>query len=71
MMNPKGTQPEDLVWECQACHVNLVEGTVSLMYMGNRITVDLPQCPRCGFVLVSEAVALGKMAEVEQALEDK
>jgi hypothetical protein len=39
--------------------------------MGNRMTADLPQCPVCGFVMISEELALGKMAEVEQALEDK
>jgi hypothetical protein len=39
--------------------------------MGNRITADLPKCPVCGFVMISEELALGKMAEVEQILEDK
>jgi penicillin-binding protein 1A len=28
------------------------------------MTADLPQCPVCGFVLISEELALGKMAEV-------
>ncbi len=70
-MNPNAAQPEDLVWTCQACHMNLIVGPVTLMYMGNRITAELPQCPQCGFVLISETLALGKMAEVEQALEDK
>jgi hypothetical protein len=39
--------------------------------MGNRFTADLPYCPDCGRVLISEKVALGKMAEVEKLLEDK
>jgi hypothetical protein len=51
--------------------VNLVAGPVTLSYMGNRMTADLPRCPVCGFVLISEQLALGKMAEVEQVLEDK
>jgi hypothetical protein len=39
--------------------------------MGNRMTANLSQCPICGYVLISEELALGKMAEVEQVLEDK
>jgi hypothetical protein len=33
--------------------------------------VDLPKCPKCGQVLITEDLALGKMAEVEKLLEDK
>jgi hypothetical protein len=40
-------------------------------YMGNEFTAELPMCPGCGFILISEDLALGKMAEVEQILEDK
>jgi hypothetical protein len=39
--------------------------------MGNRFATELAKCPQCGLILVSEKVALGKMAEVEQILEDK
>jgi hypothetical protein len=46
-------------------------GKVTVAYLGNQFTAELPQCPRCGMVLISEAMALGKMAEVEQILEDK
>ncbi|HML40995.1 MAG TPA: hypothetical protein PKD23_09950 [Bellilinea sp.] len=40
-------------------------------YLGNSFPVDLMRCPQCGLTLVSEELALGKMAEVERALEDK
>jgi len=70
-MNGDNSQPEDLTWQCRKCNINLVVGPASLSYMGNRMTADLPQCPVCGFVLISEELALGKMAEVEQILEDK
>jgi hypothetical protein len=70
-MNGDYSRPEDLTWQCSKCKVNLVVGPVTLSYMGNRMTADLPQCPVCGFVLISEELALGKMAEVEQVLEDK
>ena len=70
-MNGDNSQPEDLTWQCRKCNINLVVGPASLSYMGNRMTADPPQCPVCGFVLISEELALGKMAEVEQILEDK
>jgi hypothetical protein len=31
----------------------------------------LPACPKCGLVLITEELAMGKMAEAEKALEDK
>jgi len=67
----KLTTPADLMWTCHGCGAALVSGPVTLAYMGNRFTAELPHCPSCGFVLVSEELALGKMAEVEQILEDK
>jgi hypothetical protein len=70
-MNRGYVQPEDLTWKCQRCNEYLVVGTVTVTYLGNQFTAELPKCPRCGMVLISEALALGKMAEVEQILEDK
>ena len=59
----------DLV--CAACNVPLEMGKVEATYLGQRFPVELPRCPSCGFVYVSEELALGKMLKVEQALEDK
>ncbi|MFH1156938.1 MAG: DNA-binding protein [Pseudomonadota bacterium] len=70
-MKSDTVRPEDLEWTCFRCRTNLVPAQVMVEYMGNRLTTELPVCPDCGFVLVSETVALGKMAEVEQILEDK
>ncbi len=64
-------QPEDLTWKCRPCDEYLVVGTVTVAYLGSQFTAELPRCPRCGQVLISEALALGKIAEVEQILEDK
>ena len=47
------------------------DGQVEASYLGQRFPVELPRCPSCGFVYVSEELALGKMLKVEQALEDK
>lgn len=70
-MKTENVQPEDLEWMCRRCNRPLAVGPVTVEYMGNEFTTELPKCPQCGFVLISEALALGKMAEVEQILEDK
>jgi len=56
---------------CAACDRPLEMGRVEASYLGQRFPVELPRCPSCGFVYVSEELALGKMLKVEQALEDK
>lgn len=64
-------KPEDFAWRCQQCGEGMVASPVTLEYLGNQFTAELPRCPRCGLVYISEELALGKMAEVEQLLEDK
>jgi hypothetical protein len=56
---------------CSKCQLVLVTGKVNASYLGNSFPVDLLRCPGCGFTYVSESLALGKMLQVEQALEDK
>ncbi len=70
-MKSNNVRPEDLQWRCDKCNRELVVGPINVAYMGNRFAADLPHCPGCGRVLISEHVALGKMAEVEKLLEDK
>jgi len=70
-MKSEDVRPEDLQWRCDRCDRNLVVGPVNAAYMGHRFTAELPYCPDCGRVLISEHIAMGKMAEVEKLLEDK
>ncbi|MCE5336105.1 MAG: DNA-binding protein [Desulfobacteraceae bacterium] len=56
---------------CLKCNLPLQPGKVAISYLGSSFPVDLPKCPGCGQVYVEEALALGKMAEVEKLLEDK
>lgn len=56
---------------CGRCGCALETGKVVVEYLGNRFPVDLPRCPSCGLAFVPEDLALGKMLDVEQALEDK
>lgn len=70
-MKQENVKPEDLDWTCDKCGEALVVEPVTVEYLGNQFTTELPKCPACGVVLISEDLALGKMAEVEQILEDK
>ncbi len=63
--------PADMNWICSPCNEVLQPGMVDLHYMGNVFKVELPVCPKCSAVLISEDLALGRMLEVEQLLEDK
>jgi hypothetical protein len=66
---PASPNTADLI--CAACNVPLQMGKVEAAYLGQRFPVELPRCPSCGFVYISEEIASGKMLKVEQALEDK
>ena len=57
--------------KCFKCGVPLEKGKVKFLYLDNGFPVELPVCPVCGFVYVPEELALGKVASVERALEDK
>ncbi len=56
---------------CAKCKRPMVLAKVTVSYLGNEFPYDLPKCPGCGKVHVSETLATGKMLEVEQLLEDK
>jgi len=58
-------------WICGKCGEALTTGTVEVAYMGSKYPVELPRCPRCGIVFIPEELALGRMAQIEQLLEDK
>lgn len=69
-MNKTGNQPLT-VWKCGKCNAELSKGTIIVTYLGNEIRVEELKCAQCGLVLITEELALGKMFEVEQSLEDK
>jgi len=70
-MKTETLKPEDPHWMCEKCREKLTVGKVTVEYLGNQFVTDLPTCPKCGQVYISEDLATGKMAEVEQLLEDK
>lgn len=64
-------ESENNKWICDKCNQLLVIGPVGVEYLGNRFSIELPKCGSCGLIHVPEDLALGRMAEVEQLLEDK
>lgn len=67
----KVPEAEAAGWTCQPCNKALVPTVVELDYLDSVFSVELPACPSCGYVLIPEGLALGKMHKVEQLLEDK
>lgn len=63
-----GAEPPVL---CHTCNKILTPCKNHVEYLGSRFDVAMPQCPGCGIIYVSQALARGKMAEVEKILEDK
>ncbi len=70
-MNVVDKYTEPTAWQCAKCRRPLEPATISVAYMNNAYPVELLQCKQCGQVYVPEDLALGKMAHVEQMLEDK
>lgn len=56
---------------CVKCDKELVAKKVVFEYMGHTVSHEVPCCPKCGRVYISEDLAEGRMSEVEQLLEDK
>jgi len=59
------------VWRCAVGDHELDTRSVTLSYLVAGFPVKLPTCLEHGLVLISEALATGRMREVELALEDK
>jgi hypothetical protein len=56
---------------CAKCDQALTPGEVTVTYLDFTFPVELLRCPSCGAAHISEELAIGKMLEVEQMLEDK
>jgi hypothetical protein len=65
------TAPDAPEVSCARCERVLELSSVTIGYLGSAFQVDLLRCPGCGQVFIPEDLALGKMADVEQQLEDK
>ena len=62
---------DENIIKCAGCGVYLTKKKTTFNYMGRSFTHEVPCCPECGRVFISRELAEGKMAEVEEQLEDK
>jgi len=58
-------------WICLKCNCALEYENTNLYYLGHRLSEKFLRCPKCKQVYIPEDVAMGKMTEVEESLEDK
>ena len=56
---------------CLKCNCALEYSITNLRYMGHKLSEKFLRCPKCKQVYIPEEIATGKMAEVEESLEDK
>jgi hypothetical protein len=61
----------DEIWTCAACEVALEKRKTVFNYLERSFTHEVDVCPKCGAVMIPDELAEGKMAEVEEQLEDK
>ena len=62
---------EKRIWKCRKCNRELVLKKTTFSYLGRTFGHEVLTCPTCGKVFIPEELAEGKMAEVEEQLEDK
>lgn len=56
---------------CGKCGIPLVSEKAGFTYLGHAFSTAVLRCPTCGVVFIPEELARGRIAEVEQTLEDK
>ena len=56
---------------CTRCNRALIKAKVKLSYLDMKFENELLKCPECNQVFITEDLAMGKMLEVERALEEK
>ena len=64
-------EAQERAWKCAKCDRELTTKRVVFAYLGHSVAHEVPVCPKCGKVFISQELAEGRMCEVEQTLEDK
>ena len=58
-------------WICAKCQAELQMQKKVFNYLGHTFSHDVPACPKCCKVFIPQELAQGRMAQVEEQLEDK
>ncbi|MBQ7534189.1 MAG: hypothetical protein IJT43_01050 [Stomatobaculum sp.] len=75
--DPKNIDPKSLQeglagrYICAKCNVPLEPKQTHFVYLGHPFHADILRCPKCGNLMIDEELVKGRMAEVEEMLEDK
>jgi len=56
---------------CYKCKKELEMKKTDFSYLGHSFFTEVPRCPECGMVYISEELVKGRISEVEMQLEDK
>jgi YgiT-type zinc finger domain-containing protein len=56
---------------CFKCQKPLEKKRTNFTYLGHSFFTELPRCPECGMVYISEELVKGRILDVEMQLEDK
>jgi YgiT-type zinc finger domain-containing protein len=63
--------PEQKKLICYKCNKELELKKTDFTYLGHSFFTEVPRCPECGLVFISEELVKGRISEVEMQLEDK
>jgi uncharacterized protein with PIN domain len=58
-------------WKCLKCNERLTKKKTVFTYLGHNFSHEVFTCPKCGKVFIPKDLARGRMAQVEEQLEDK
>lgn len=56
---------------CSKCNVPLEISKARFVYLERELHADVPKCPVCGQIYLSEQIVREKIAKVEKTVEDK
>jgi hypothetical protein len=56
---------------CYKCQKELELKKTNFSYLGHIFFTEVPRCPECGLVFISEDLVKGRISEVEMQMEDK
>jgi RNase P subunit RPR2 len=62
---------EERGWKCGKCGEPLAKKKTVFTYLGHNFSHEVLTCPQCGKVFIPKELAKGRMAQVEEQLEDK
>ena len=56
---------------CVKCNVPLIAAKANFSYLGHEFVSDVPRCPVCGQVFLSEKLVTERIQKIEANVEDK